>query len=70
MLCAEGVGPDVVINSLVTNMQSSRIPAQQVAVLSLLLRLVNEFGASSVNLKDLLSYVQSEKGLLSTNPGG
>ena len=68
MLCAEGVGPDVVINSLVTNMQSSRIPAQQVAVLSLLLRLVNEFGASSVNLKDLLSYVQSEKGLLSTNP--
>ena len=49
-------------------MQNSRIPAQQVSVLSLFQQLVRDFGASVIDLKSLLSYVQGEKGLLSTNP--
>ena len=68
LLCAEGVGPNVIISTLIMGMQNSRIPTQQVSVLSLFQQLVGAFGASAIDLKSLLSYVQGEKGLLSTNP--
>lgn len=58
----------MVISTLILGMQNSRIPAQQVSVLSLFQQLVGAFGASAIDLKSLLSYVQGEKGLLSTNP--
>ena len=51
----------MVISTLILGMQNSRIPAQQVSVLSLFQQLVGAFGASAIDLKSLLSYVQGEK---------
>ena len=67
MLLAEGVGPHVVIESISEGMQKSKVPLQQKAALSILLRLVNEFGAFALDLKLLFSYIKSDQCLLNSH---
>ena len=67
MLLAEGAGPHVVIESISEGMQKSKVPLQQKAALSILLRLVNEFGAFALDLKLLFSYIKSDQCLLNSH---
>lgn len=67
VLLAEGAGPHVVIESISDGMQKSKVPLQQKAALSILLRLVNEFGAFALDLKLLFSYIKSDQCLLNSH---
>ena len=67
MVLGEGAGPSVVVNALSEGMQKSKVPVQQKAAVSILLRLVNEFGAFALDLKMLFAYIKSEQCLLNSH---
>ena len=67
MVIAENVGPNVVVASISEGMSKSKIPVQQKAALQILLRLVTEFGANSLDLKSLFVYLKSDQALTNTH---
>lgn len=67
MVLGEGAGPSVVVDALTEGMQKSKVPVQQKAAVSILLRLVNEFGAFSLDLKVLFAYIKSDQCLLNSH---
>ena len=67
MVLGEGAGPSVVVDALTEGMQKSKGPVQQKAAVSILLRLVNEFGAFSLDLKVLFAYIKSDQCLLNSH---
>ena len=67
MVLGEGAGPSVVVDALAEGMQKSKVPVQQKAAVSILLRLVNEFGAFSLDLKVLFAYIKSDQCLLNSH---
>ena len=67
MVLGEGACPSVVVDALTEGMQKSKVPVQQKAAVSILLRLVNEFGAFSLDLKVLFAYIKSDQCLLNSH---
>lgn len=67
MVIAENVGPNVVVASISEGMSKSKIPVQQKAALQIFLRLVTEFGANSLDLKSLFTYLKSEQALANSH---
>ena len=67
MVLGEGAGPSVVVDALTEGMQKSKVPVQQKAAVSIFLRLVNEFGAFSLDLKVLFAYIKSDQCLLNSH---
>lgn len=57
----------MVVDALTEGMQKSKVPVQQKAAVSILLRLVNEFGAFSLDLKVLFAYIKSDQCLLNSH---
>ena len=63
----EQVGLSPIISSLCSGMSKSKIPLQQKAAVSLLQRIINEFGAIHLDIKSLLAYLLSEQALTNTH---
>lgn len=64
----EKIGPSSVIDCVQNGMESSKIPMQQKAVLQWMETLVKDFGATSLDVKQLLTYLQKPQAFQSSNP--
>ena len=67
MLIGEIVHPNQVIASLTEGMAKSKVPPQCKAALQILYRLTSEFGANSLDVQSLFTYLTSERGLQNPN---
>lgn len=67
MLIGEYVGPNIILSAVSKGMEKSKIPLQQKAALTLFARVVNEFGAFSLDVKQLFGYLQTDKAILNTH---
>ena len=64
----EKIGPYPVIECVQNGMESSKIPMQQKAVLQWMETLIKDFGANSLDVKQILTYLQKPQGFQSSNP--
>ena len=64
----EKIGPYPVIECVQNGVESSKIPMQQKAVLQWMETLVKDFGANSLDVKQILTYLQKPQAFQSSNP--
>ena len=64
----EKIGPDVVLDKVLAEMEGNKKPMQQKAVLQWILTVVEDFGLPNLNAKVIISYLQKPTALKSSSP--
>lgn len=67
LLC-EKIGPDVILDKVMSGMEGNKKPMQQKAVLQWILSVVEDFGVPNLNMKAIVSYLQKPTALQSSSP--
>ena len=67
VLC-EKIGPDVILDKVMSGMEGNKKPMQQKAVLQWILSVVEDFGVPNLNMKAIVSYLQKPTAIQSSSP--